>query len=145
MDWRLANVMPILKKGWKDDPGTYKPIILISVPEKVMEWIISRAITDLLKVSEEIRSSQYSFMNGSSCLTNLVSFYDKVTHLVDEGKAVSVVYLDFSKAFDTVPHNILMEKVAAHGLDGHTLCAVKHCLDNRVQRVVSGVKSIHHP
>ena len=61
-------------------------------------------------------------MNGRSCLTNLISFYDKVTHLVDEGKAVDVVYLDFNKTFDTVPHNILMEKLAAHGLDGCTLC-----------------------
>ena len=59
-------------------------------------------------------------------MTNLILFYDKVTVLVDEDKTVDVVYLDFSKAFDTVPHNILMEKLAAHGLDGHMLCWVKH-------------------
>ena len=64
-------------------------------------------------------------MNGRSCLTNLISFYDKVTRLVDEGQAVDVVYLDFSKAFDTVPHNILVEKLAAHHLDECTLCWVK--------------------
>jgi len=51
-------------------------------------------------------------------LTNLISFYDQVAHLVDERKAVDVIYLDFSKAFDTVPHNILLEKLNAHGLDG---------------------------
>ena len=60
-------------------------------------------------------------MNGRSCLTNLISFYDKVTRLLDEGQAADVVYLDFNKAIDTVPHNILMEKLAAHGLDGCTL------------------------
>ena len=58
-------------------------------------------------------------------------FYDKVTCLVDKGEAVSVVYLDFSKAFDTVPHHILMEKLAAHGLDGRTLLWVKCWLDGR--------------
>jgi len=51
----------------------------------------------------------------------LISFYDQVTCLVDEGKAAHVVYLDFNKAFDTVPHNILLEKLAAHGLDGYML------------------------
>ena len=69
-----------------------------------------------------------------------------MTCLVDEGKAVDVVYLDFSKAFDTVPHHILMEKLAAHGLDGRTLCWVKHWLDGQAQRVVfSGVKSSWQP
>ncbi|PKU46192.1 rna-directed dna polymerase from mobile element jockey- hypothetical protein [Limosa lapponica baueri] len=81
-------------------------------------------------------------MRGRSCLTNLISFYDKVTHLVDEGKAVDVVYLDFSKAFDIVSHSILLEKLAAHGLDGSTLHWVKNRLEGRAQRVVvNGVKS----
>ena len=64
-------------------------------------------------------------MKGRSCSTNIISFYDKVTCLVDEGKAVDVVCLDFSKAFDTISHSILLEKLAAHSLDGRTLC----CLD----------------
>ena len=91
---------------------------LTLVPGKVMEQIISGAIMDQLKVNQGIRPSQHGFTNGRSCLTNLISFYDKVTCLVDEGKAVDVVYLDFSKAFDTVPHSTLVEKLAAHGLDG---------------------------
>ncbi|KAK4832295.1 hypothetical protein QYF61_021694 [Mycteria americana] len=81
-------------------------------------------------------------MKGRSCLTNLTSFCDKVTHLVDKGKAVDVFYLDFSKAFDTVSHSIHLEKLAAHGLDGRTLRWVKNWLDGRAQRVVvNGVKS----
>ena len=70
-----------------------------------MERIISGTIMDQLKVNQGIRPSQHGFTKGRSCLTNLISFYDKVTQLVDEGQAVDVVYLDFSKAFDTVPHN----------------------------------------
>ena len=61
---------------------------------------------------------------------------------MDEGQAVDVVYLDFSKAFDTVPHSIVMEKLSAHGLDGHKLYWVKHWLDGWAQSVVvNGVKS----
>ena len=85
---------------------------------------------DQLKVNQGIRllPSQHGFMNGRSCLTNQISFY-KVTCLVDKSKTVDVVYPDFSKAFDTVPHSIHVEKLAAHGMDGHTLCWVKHWLD----------------
>ena len=89
-DWRLANVMPIFKKGRKGDPGSYRPISLTLVSGKVMERIISGTIMDQLKVNQGIRPSQHGFTNGRSCLTNLISFYDKVTHLVDEGKAVDV-------------------------------------------------------
>jgi len=81
-------------------------------------------------------------MKGRSRLSNLVPLYDKVTCLVDEGKAVDVVYLDFSKAFDTISHSILLEKLAAHGLDGHTLHWVKSWMDGWAQTiVVSGVRS----
>ena len=58
---------------------------------------------------------------------------------MDEGKAVDIVYLDFSKAFDTVSHSILLEKLATHGLTRYTLCCVKSCLDSWAQRVVVNV------
>ncbi|KAK4807509.1 hypothetical protein QYF61_023732 [Mycteria americana] len=92
--------------------------------------------------SQVIRPIQHGFMNGRCCLPTLFSFYDKVTPLVDEGKAVDVVYLELRKAFDTISHSILLEKLAAHGLDRCTLCWVKNWLDDRAQRVVvNGVKS----
>ncbi|KAK4823927.1 hypothetical protein QYF61_008313 [Mycteria americana] len=145
-DWRLANVMPIFKKGWKKDSGNYRPVSLTSVLGKLMEQIILSAITRHVENNQGIKPSQHGFRKGRSCLTNLISFYDKVTHLVDEGKAVDVVYLDFSKAFDTVSHSILLEKLAAHGLDGCTLRWVKNWLDGQAQRVVvNGVYSSWQP
>jgi len=61
---------------------------------------------------------------------------------VDEGKAVDAVCLGFVKAFDTISHSILLEKLTAQSLDRHTLCWVKNCLDGQAQRVVvNGVKS----
>ncbi|GAB0179337.1 hypothetical protein GRJ2_000399000 [Grus japonensis] len=76
-------------------------------------------------------------MKGRSCLTNLSSFYDQVTHLVDEG---------IRKAFDTVSHSTLLEKLAAYSLKGWIFCWVKNCLDVQAQRVVvNGVKSSWWP
>ncbi|KAK4815944.1 hypothetical protein QYF61_010201 [Mycteria americana] len=130
------------KKGRKEDRGNYRPVSLTSVVRKVMEQIILSAITWHVEDNQVVRPSQHGFMKGRSCLTNLISFYDKVAHFVAEGKAVDVVYLDFSKAFDTVSHSILLEKLAAHGLDGCTLCWVKIWLDGWAQRVVvNGVYS----
>ncbi|KAK4816775.1 hypothetical protein QYF61_022887 [Mycteria americana] len=146
VDWRLANVTPIFKKGWKEDPGNYRPVSLTSVPGKLMEQIILSAITRHLEDNQGIKPSQHGFRKGRSCLTNLISFYDKVTCPVDEGKAVDVVYLDFSKVFDTVSHSIVLEKLAAYGLDRCTICWVKNWLDGRAQRVVvNGVYSSWRP
>jgi len=124
-DWRIASVTPIYKKDQKEDPGNYRTVSLTSVPGKIMERFILSALTRHVKDHQGIRPSQHAFMKGRSCLTNLISFYDQVTRLVDEGKAVDVIYLDFRKAFDTVPHSILLEKLDAHGLDGCALHWVK--------------------
>ncbi|KAK4831549.1 hypothetical protein QYF61_018204 [Mycteria americana] len=114
-DWRLANVTPIYKKGWKEDLGNYRPVSLTSVPGKVMERIILSAITWHVQENQVIGPSQHGFMKGS-------------------------------KAFDTVSHSILLEKLAAHGLDRHTLCWVKNWLDGWAQRVVvNGVYSSWRP
>ncbi|GAB0186491.1 mitochondrial enolase superfamily member 1 [Grus japonensis] len=134
-DWKLANVTPIYKKGQKEDPGNYRPVSLTSVPGKVMEQIILSVIMQHIQDNQMIRPSQHGFMKDRSCLTNLI-FYDKIIFLVDEGKAVDVVSQDFSKAFDNVSCIISLEKLAAHGLDRHTLCWVKNWLDGQVQRVV---------
>jgi len=111
------------------------------VPGKILERFFLNALTRHVKDNQGIRPSQHGFMKGRSCLTNLISCYDQVTCLVNEGKTVDVVYLDFHKAFDTVPHSILMEKVAPHGLDGCTPRWIKNWVNGRVQRVmVNGVK-----
>ncbi|PKU42894.1 rna-directed dna polymerase from mobile element jockey-like [Limosa lapponica baueri] len=141
-DWRLANVIPIHKKAWEEDPGDYRPVSLTSVPGKVTEQIILSAIMWHMRDNQEIRSSHHEFMKGKFCLTNLIPFCNKVTPLVDEGKTIDILYLDFSKSFDTVTHSVLLEKLAAYDLDESTLRWVKNWLDGQSQRVVvNGAKS----
>jgi len=132
-DWRITIVTPIYKKGWKVDSGNYRPFSLTSVPGKTMEQFILNAMTGHVQDNQGIRPSQHGFMKGRSCLTNLISFHDQVTCLAGEGNEVDVVCLDFSKAFDIVPHSILLEKLAAHSLDGCTLCWIKNWLNGRAE------------
>lgn len=89
-----------------------------------------------LQDKEGIRSSQHGVRKGRSHLTNLIFFYDQVICLVDEGKVVDVVFLDFSKAFDAVCHSILLENLWVHRLDRCALCWVKNWLDVWAWRVV---------
>ncbi|GAB0184770.1 mitochondrial enolase superfamily member 1 [Grus japonensis] len=83
VDCKLANVMLIYKKGRKEDPGNHRPVNLTLVLRKVMEQIILSVITWHVQDNQVIRTSQHGFMKGRSCLTDLISFYDKVTCLVD--------------------------------------------------------------
>ncbi|GAB0179916.1 mitochondrial enolase superfamily member 1 [Grus japonensis] len=136
VDWRLANMTAHLQEGLEGGSGELQACPSDLGAGKVVEQTILSAIIRHVQDNQAIRPSQHGFTKGRSCLTNLISFYNKVTHLVDEGKAVNVVYLDFSKAFDTISHSILLEKLAAHGLDRRMLCWVKNWLDGQAQRVV---------
>lgn len=75
-------------------------------------------------------------------MSSLITFCDKMTCIVDKGKDVDVVYLDFSKASDTISHSVLLENLSAHGLDGCTVCWVKSRLDGQSWEVIVDVNPV---
>ncbi|CAM5122477.1 unnamed protein product [Eretmochelys imbricata] len=101
-----------------------------------MEQVLKESILKHLEERKVIRNSQHGFTEGKSCLTNLIAFYDEITGSVDEGKAVDMLLLDFSKAFDTVSHSILASKLKKYGLDEWTIRWKESWLDCRAQPVV---------
>ncbi|MCP3679103.1 MAG: reverse transcriptase family protein [Gammaproteobacteria bacterium] len=135
-DWKLADVTPIFKKGDRKLPGNYRPISLTSVVCKLLESIIRDKIVKHLEHHNLIRDSQHGFRNKRSCLTNLLEFYNKLFHIHDQTKTLDIIYLDFQKAFDKVPHNKLLTKVKALGIIGNIYGWIENWLQGRKQRVV---------
>ena len=134
--WLMANVCPIFKKGAKGDPSNYRPVSLTCVVCKVMESLIRDKMIEHLAANKLVRLSQHGFLSGRSTTTNLLVYLETLTKLLDEGHEVDVLYLDFAKAFDKVPHKRLLQKCKGVGLDGKLLEWIKVWLSGRKQRVV---------
>ncbi len=78
--------------------------------------------------------TQHGFMKGKSCTTHLLEFLEDISEEIDNGDAVDVIYLDFCKAFDKVPHNRLLVKLRSYGITGKVLSWIKEFLSDRMQR-----------
>lgn len=134
-DWRDANVVSIFKKGGREKAENYRPISLTSVIGKLLESIIKECIVGHLDRHRLLKDTQHGFLSGKSCLTNLIDFFETATGELDQGNDADIIYLDFSKAFDKVPHVRLGRKLEAHGIGGKFLRWIQSWLSNRRQRV----------
>ena len=103
---------------------------------KILESLICEVIISHLTEHNAFRASQHGFVNHRSCLTNLLEYLETITTLLDQGHNIDVFYLDFSKAFDRVPHQRLLAKVRAHGITGDIYNWISAWLSDRKQRVV---------
>ena len=134
--WKTANVTALHKKGSKTDRSNYRPISLTCILCKVYEKLLRTHI--LTHVESKISKQQHGFVPGRSCLSNLLESLDSICDILAEGGTVDIFYLDFQKAFDTVPHNRLRIKLESYGICGKTLDVISDFLSHRSFQVNVG-------
>ena len=140
--WRCANITPVFKKGECSDPANYRPVSLTSVPCKLLEHIVSKHIMNHMESNHILSDSQHGFRAKRSCETQLLNFTQELFRGMADGDQFHVNIMDFSKAFDKVPHARLLEKVRFYGIHDNIHSWIQSFLYNRTQKVlVDGMSS----
>ena len=141
-DLKLQYITPIYKKGNRTEAVNYRPVSLTSHIIKIFERVVRKHLVKHLEDNNILPDSQHGFRKGRSCLTQLIEHVDSVLKALNDGSEVDVIYLDYSKAFDKVDHEILLLKIRQYGIKGPIYDWIKCFLKNRKQTVVvDGVKS----
>ena len=132
----MANVTPVFKNGQRNLPNNYRPISLTSQACKVLESIIRDHIITFLSDKNIFCTQQHGFTYHKSCFTNLLETFEDWTKSNDQGLSTDIVFLDFKKAFDSVPHQRLLIKLMGYGIQNNCLNWISSFLSGRHQRVV---------
>jgi len=144
--WKEACVTPLFKKGNRNLPSNYRPISLTSIICKILESIIRDSIVKFMDNNKLWYTDQHGFLRGKSCITQLLQVIEDWSFMLNERKCVTNIYLDFAKAFDSVPHRRLLHKLEGYGIHGAMVKWIESFLVNRKQRVkINGVQSCTHP
>ncbi|BHF73879.1 hypothetical protein SprV_0401696300 [Sparganum proliferum] len=137
-DWKSSTITPLFKGGSRASANNYRPMSLTSICCKIMEKIIKKALMQFLEQHHLLSDAQHGFRSGQSCLTNLLFTLERWTKARDEGNVVHAIYIDFKKAFDSVPHQRLLHKLRNAGIRGRLLAWIQSFLAGRSQRVQVG-------
>ena len=133
--WKLSNVVSIHKKGDDKDVKNYRPISLLCIVSKIFERIIHDEM--ISTTSHLIDKCQHGFLPRKSCATNLLCLIDNLAQNLHKNIGTDVIYFDFAKVFDTVSHDILLQKLKSRfSIDRRLLKFLQDYLKNRRQSVV---------
>jgi hypothetical protein len=134
-DWLTSAATPIHKKGSKLLVENHRPISLTVTACRILERIIKRYLVDFIFSHGLVSSSQHGFLPRRSTLTNLLVFVNEVSRNMDAGAETSAIYLDIAKAFDKIPHDLLVRKLVNFGLDDSIVRWISAFLTQRKQYV----------
>ena len=135
-DWKRGNITPAYKKGEKELVTNYRPISLTSLVVKTMEKLVTNHILSYLEDHTLLSPHQYGFQASLSCTSQVIHLFHTWASALNKGKTSDVVFLDFGKAFDSVPHAYLNSKLQQYGIRGQILEWLSDFLLERYQRVV---------
>ena len=139
---KIAKVTPVYKKDEKTDPGNYRPISLLSTINKIMEKVMYKRVLAFLNKFKILYKYQFGFREKHSTIQAVIEITDNILEELEKKNMVAGIYLDLSKAFDTVDHNILLHKLHHYGIRGQPLKWFQSYLENRQQyAIVNGAKS----
>lgn len=135
---KIAKVVPIFKNGDEHLFTNYRPISLLPALSKVIEKIIFNQLFSYFETHNLIFNSQYGFRPGHSTQSATLEFIDRIIKRMDKGGTPAGIFLDLSKAFDTLDHNILLQKLHVYGISGQSNLLLRNYLCNRKQFVQIG-------
>ena len=116
--WKEARVTPILKSGKADDRSNYRPISVLPVVSRLFEKLIYDQLYKYLPSNKHLYSDQYGFRHLHSVVSCLLKCTNDWYFNIDRGKCTAMIFIDLKKAFDTVDHKILLDKMHHYGIDG---------------------------
>ena len=133
---KSARVVPLYKKGPKSEINNYRPIALLNIFSKIFERLMKKYLVEFISSNNIISPSQFGFQKGKSTQDALLLFSNLIHKNLDQSNHILSIFIDFSKAFDTVPHPILLRKLHHYGIRNNLNKWFESYLQNRSQKVI---------